>query len=1078
MKASRLSRLSRLAASVLLAIIGILAGADMQSAFGQGALLQANAPAADAPVLTLDPGTHTAAIRQLAVDASRRIIVTASDDKTARIWDLASGRLRGTLHPPVGADNIGRLYAVASSPEGTVAIGGTTRGNDGRHRIYFYDGSSQRFIKAVDARGGDIKRLAYSPDGQWLAAAYAGDGAVRIFNRRGDIVYEERLAADAWCLAFAADGRLAVAVSDGSVRLYGIAGSGSGSAAGSVRASDVALLATLKASLVDPRGLAFSPDGRWLAVGYLSRSDNNHKAQIDVFDLQSQLLARAFQFDDIKHGNLRNVAWSADGRSLYAGGTGYTNANNFIVKRIAWPEGRADTIPAAGNSITDLVPLPDNSVVFATVEASWGTLREETARTRVAARSAQFSDSRALSISDDASLVAWRLASGGKTVRFSLNNRILLEGQGNAERTGNPSNNKLQVRDWENQFRASVNGTPVRMAPSEISRAAAVLPDDSAVILATSRSLRRIDRNGQESWSVPLATEARAVSVSADGRVLVAALADGTLRWRRTNDGAPLMSLFALPEGQWILWTEQGYFDAGMNSEELAGWTVNRADGTQADYFPMSRFRERYFRPDVLDHMLATADIGAAVAAADAQRREMAAAAEESTRQQVAQLLQPAPVQKSLPPVVSLLSPATIESSDGNVAVDYKLYIPGGGASSQVTARIDGRPLDISIESGPGIAPAQGEITGRMRMKLPERDAVVQLFATNANGTSAPASLQYRYQPPRIEEQPPKPIQQAPEVQLAQNTEAIKQPERTPPTPERTSESAPASAPTQHTGNEEPRASSLDKTARKGSETPYEKRPKLYLLAIGINEFANARINLVLAGKDASDFSKVLLKQEKVFYDAVESRVLSNQAATREAILRNLEWLKSAPGPDDVGVLFIAGHGVNDADDIYYYLPHDVDVKRLASTGVSESVFRDVLANMRGKTLFFVDTCYSGKSLGTLSRTDLTRMANKFSSPEHGVIVFSASHGRQQSLESPDWGNGAFTKVLISGISGAADYRKQGLITHRGLDYYLGYEVPALTRGMQTPVTMVPTGIADFAIAKGQSGAKPDSGRP
>jgi hypothetical protein len=36
----------------------------------------------------------------------------------------------------------------------------------------------------------------------------------------------------------------------------------------------------------------------------------------------------------------------------------------------------------------------------------------------------------------------------------------------------------------------------------------------------------------------------------------------------------------------------------------------------------------------------------------------------------------------------------------------------------------------------------------------------------------------------------------------------------------------------------------------------------------------------------------------------------------------------------------------------------------------------------------------------------------------------------------------------------------------------VGYEVQNLTNGMQTPVTMVPTGIADFAVAKGMQQAK------
>ena len=120
-----------------------------------------------------------------------------------------------------------------------------------------------------------------------------------------------------------------------------------------------------------------------------------------------------------------------------------------------------------------------------------------------------------------------------------------------------------------------------------------------------------------------------------------------------------------------------------------------------------------------------------------------------------------------------------------------------------------------------------------------------------------------------------------------------------------------------------------------------------------------------------------------------------------------------------------------------------------------------MLTAMKGKSIFFVDTCYSGKAIGVLSNPDLTRISNRFSSPEFGVIVFSASHGRQESRESPDWGNGAFTKALVEGLIGRADFRSEGVVTHKGLDYYVSGAVKKLTAGLQTPVTAVPLGLGD-----------------
>lgn len=945
-------------------------------------------------MLTLDPGTHTAAIRQIAVDPVEQLMVSAADDKTARVWDIRSGQLLGTLHPPVGAGHIGRLYAAAISPSGKLALAGTTASSSGTHRIYLYDLASQAFSASIDARGGDIKRLQWSPDGKLLAAVYAGNPAFRVFDDSGALVHEESLPADAWSLAFSPDGLLALPVSDRTIRLYEI-----GKQDGKIV---LRLRGTLRASLADPRGVHFSPQGNLLAVGYLSRVDNR-KVQVDVFDVVSSKLARSFVFTDVERGNLRNVAWQRDGTALYAGGSGYRGANDFIVKRIGWPDGAVADISVATNSITDLLPLADGRMLFSTIEPSWGTLHGVHANTVVSAKSAQFYDSRVLSISDDGGTVAWRFAPGGKAYRFSVSDRLLREGRGDASRKASPGSSRIDVQGWKNSFKTSIAGAPVAMQPTEIARAAAVLPDESGVLLATSRSLRHFDASGRQLWAIPLATEARAVNVSADGRVLAAAMADGTIRWRRVKDGAPLMSLFANPAGQWVLWTEQGYFDVSAGAEDMIGWTVNRPGGEQADYFPISRFREQYFRPDVLDQVLAQNDAGKALAFANERRRQLAFKAEQDAQERVKQMVQPRSVAQMLPPVVTLLSPAVVESSNGNVSLKYRLYAPPDSPPATVSVRVDGRPYHVT-ESQASTLSAQKAV-GKLNLALPQRDAVVQLFASNVRGTSAPATLHYKWKVP--------PAQAA----------------------------APAPQPV--------------------------RKPSLYVLAIGISEYVNSALNLVYANKDANDFTHAFLKEKDVFYEHVEAHVLTNRQATRSAMLQGLQWLKAAPGPNDIGILFVAGHGVNDVDDTYYFLTHDADIKRLGATAVPESQFRDVLTNMKGKTLFFVDTCYAGKSIGILSQFEITRIANQLSSPEHGVIVFAASKGRQQSLESREWGNGAFTKEIVKGLDGAADYRNQGVITHRGLDYFLGYEVDQLTGGKQTPVTMVPTGVADFPIAKG-----------
>jgi len=167
-------------------------------------------------------------------------------------------------------------------------------------------------------------------------------------------------------------------------------------------------------------------------------------------------------------------------------------------------------------------------------------------------------------------------------------------------------------------------------------------------------------------------------------------------------------------------------------------------------------------------------------------------------------------------------------------------------------------------------------------------------------------------------------------------------------------------------------------------------------------------------------------------------------------------------------MLFMAGHGVNAPDGQNSFMPHEAYHLDLVRTGVPEATIRNTLGNMRGRALFFVDTCYAGNALGnfqTASR-ELARMANNLAAAENGVVVFASSSGRQLSEENDQWGNGAFTKALIEGFGGGADLTRSGRITYKGLDFFISEEVTKLTEGRQTPVTIAPIGVPDFAIAR------------
>jgi uncharacterized caspase-like protein len=166
-------------------------------------------------------------------------------------------------------------------------------------------------------------------------------------------------------------------------------------------------------------------------------------------------------------------------------------------------------------------------------------------------------------------------------------------------------------------------------------------------------------------------------------------------------------------------------------------------------------------------------------------------------------------------------------------------------------------------------------------------------------------------------------------------------------------------------------------------------------------------------------------------------------------------------------MVLLSGRGVNDPSGHYFFLPYDANLERLLRTGVSMSEIRTTIDSLAGKTLLFVDTCHSGNILGGRKGAppDINGFVNELASAENGAVVFAASTGTRYSMEDPAWNNGAFTKALMDGISGNADYGGTGRITRNMLDLYISERVKELTRGQQTPTTKKPDMVSDFPVA-------------
>ena len=278
-----------------------------------------------------------------------------------------------------------------------------------------------------------------------------------------------------------------------------------------------------------------------------------------------------------------------------------------------------------------------------------------------------------------------------------------------------------------------------------------------------------------------------------------------------------------------------------------------------------------------------------------------------------------------------------------------------------------------------------------------------------------------------------------------------------------------------HAGQLTSEASQIDLTW--GGSAPVEGaallKPKLYALIVGVSAYDDPTLALGYAAKDAQDFSTALKAQSGRLYGSVETRVLADHDASRDAILDGLDWLSTQVTSRDVGVIFLDGHGISDTNG-YWSLPVDAKVDRIHRSAVSEDDVRRTLSKLPSKVILFLDTCHAGKLLadtGTTSRglaradADITAIVNDLAGAENGVVAFASSTGREVSLERSEWGNGALTKALVEGFDGKADLLHNGTITPSELDAYVVNRVKELTQGRQHAVMSRPSAVSDYPIA-------------
>ncbi len=219
-----------------------------------------------------------------------------------------------------------------------------------------------------------------------------------------------------------------------------------------------------------------------------------------------------------------------------------------------------------------------------------------------------------------------------------------------------------------------------------------------------------------------------------------------------------------------------------------------------------------------------------------------------------------------------------------------------------------------------------------------------------------------------------------------------------------------------------------------------------YILAVGVNSYANAQYNLKYAAADAQDFADEVRRQQTQLerYERIEVVPLIDSDATKVNILaalkllagstdplpaaapRSLSQLKAAQ-PEDAVVVYFAGHGTA-AGNRFYLIPHDLGyaggrnaldeagLKTILAHSISDEDLQAALEEVDAGQLFFViDACNSGQALeaeekrrGPMNSKGLAQLAY-----EKGMYVLAAAQSYQAAQEASQLGHGLLTYALV-----------------------------------------------------------------